>query len=207
MRSLKHDHGACIQTALSRAEQRCAEAGERFTGLRRQVLELVWAEHKPAKAYDLLKKLSDLRSGVAPTTVYRTLDFLQELVHKIESLNAYVGCSQPNTEHSGHFLICEACSEIKEIENSKISAWLESAAQDENSKSKLKLSSSLACVFAASLHKGTSYHSVIDDCPTSSCKTVRKRGSLSSTDLSCHLFIIRYSCGQGFSSIAILYGS
>ena len=137
-RSLKHNHDACIQTALSRAEVRCAEEGERFTGLRRQVLELVWSEHKPAKAYDLLKKLSDLRSGVAPTTVYRTLDFLQErgLVHKIESLNAYVGCSQPNAEHSGHFLICEACSEIKEIENSKISAWLERAAQDEEFKIK-----------------------------------------------------------------------
>ena len=74
-RIVEHDHNACIQTALSRAEKRCAEEGERFTGLRRQVLELVWAEHKPAKAYDLLKKLSDIRSGVAPTTVYRTLDF------------------------------------------------------------------------------------------------------------------------------------
>ena len=137
-RSEEHDHNVCVQTALSRAEKRCAEEGERFTGLRRQVLELVWAEHKPAKAYDLLKKLSDIRSGVAPTTVYRTLDFLQErgLVHKIESLNAYVGCSQPNAEHSGHFLICEACSEIKEIENSEISVWLERAAQDEEFKIK-----------------------------------------------------------------------
>ena len=135
-RSVEHDHSVCVQTALSRAEKRCAEEGERFTGLRRQVLELVWAEHKPAKAYDLLKKLSDIRSGVAPTTIYRTLDFLQErgLVHKIESLNAYVGCSQPNAEHSGHFLICDACSEIKEIENKKISVWLERAAQDEEFK-------------------------------------------------------------------------
>ena len=132
-RSVEHDHSVCVQTALSRAEKRCAEEGERFTGLRRQVLELVWAEHKPAKAYDLLKRLSDIRSGVAPTTIYRTLDFLQErgLVHKIESLNAYVGCSQPNAEHSSHFLICDACSEIKEIENKKISVWLERAAQDE----------------------------------------------------------------------------
>ena len=53
-RSVEHDHDACIQTALSRAEKRCAEEGERFTGLRRQVLELVWAEHKP----DTVKFLS-----------------------------------------------------------------------------------------------------------------------------------------------------
>ena len=129
-----HNHSVCIKTALSRAEKRCAEDGQRFTGLRRQVLELVWAEHKPAKAYDLLATLSSIRSGVAPTTVYRALDFLQErgLVHKIESLNAYVGCSQPDTDHCGHFLICEACSEIKEIENSRVSSWLEQAAQDED---------------------------------------------------------------------------
>ena len=53
-RSVEHDHNACIQTALSRAEKRCAEE-EEVHRLARQVLELVWAEHKPAKAYDLLK--------------------------------------------------------------------------------------------------------------------------------------------------------
>jgi Fur family zinc uptake transcriptional regulator len=51
-----------------------------------QVFELVWAGHKRVKAYDLLSELSSRRSGVAPATVYRTLDFLQAqgLVHKLE---------------------------------------------------------------------------------------------------------------------------
>ena len=128
-----HDHNVCIKKAILRAEKLCADEGERFTNLRRQVLELIWAEHKPVKAYDLLSTLSGMRSGVAPTTVYRTLDFLQEqgLVHKIESLNAYMGCSQPDESHSGHFFICESCSEVTEIENAIISEGLKQAAEDE----------------------------------------------------------------------------
>lgn len=115
---LEHNHSLCIQEALHSAKQLCEAGGERFTDLRRQVLELIWAEHKPVKAYDLLSALSSQRSGVAPATVYRTLDFLQAqgLVHKLESLNAYLGCSHPNHEHQGHFLICEICEEVRELE-------------------------------------------------------------------------------------------
>ena len=52
-----------------------------------------------------------------------TLDFLQAqgLVHKIESLNAYLGCSQPKQVHQGHFLICESCEEVRELESKAFS--------------------------------------------------------------------------------------
>lgn len=113
-----HNHSICIETALDNAKRVCEEGGERFTDLRRQVFELVWAGHKPVKAYDLLSALSSQRSGVAPATVYRTLDFLQAqgLVHKLESLNAYLGCAHPEKDHQGHFLICESCEEVRELE-------------------------------------------------------------------------------------------
>lgn len=113
-----HDHALCIEEALEQAKRVCEKGGERFTDLRRQVFELVWAEHKPVKAYDLLSELASKRNGVAPPTVYRTLDFLQSLglVHKLESLNAYLGCSHPEDEHQGHFLICENCEEVRELE-------------------------------------------------------------------------------------------
>jgi Fur family zinc uptake transcriptional regulator len=114
----KHNHALCIDKAIIQAKRVCESAGERFTDLRRQVFELVWAEHKPVKAYDLLSELASKRSGVAPATVYRTLDFLQAqgLVHKIESLNAYMGCAHPEEDHQGHFLICENCEEVRELE-------------------------------------------------------------------------------------------
>ncbi len=113
-----HDHALCIEEALEQARRVCEKGGERFTDLRRQVFEIVWAGHKPVKAYDLLSELASKRSGVAPPTVYRTLDFLQSLglVHKLESLNAYLGCSHPEDEHQGQFLICESCEEVRELE-------------------------------------------------------------------------------------------
>src|SRR5262249_40395465 len=89
-----HDHRHCIDDALSRAETVCAERGARMTPLRRRVLELVWDSHAPIGAYaimDLLRAADD--RAAAPPTVYRALEFLldQGLVHKIESLNAFVG--------------------------------------------------------------------------------------------------------------------
>src|SRR5699024_7737219 len=90
----EHDRTACVSDALARADRICRPQGRRLTPMRRRVLELVWNSHKPVKAYDLLEAIRSNRNNAAPITVYRALDFLQEagLVHRIESLNAFVGC-------------------------------------------------------------------------------------------------------------------
>jgi len=130
--SSAHDHGACVAQALARAEEICRQKGERLTELRSQVLSLVWSDHKPIKAYDLLTELAAMRAGVAPTTVYRALDFLQAqgLVHKIESLNAYFGCVRPEREHDGQFLICDSCERVMEVEDKSVSNRLRRSARD-----------------------------------------------------------------------------
>ena len=130
----EHNHTLCIEQALKQARRVCEREGERFTDLRRQVFELVWAGHKPVKAYDLLSALAAKRSGVAPATVYRTLDFLQSqgLVHKIESLNAYLGCCQPGQDHQGHFLICEDCDEVRELNFLSFSDSIDEIASEED---------------------------------------------------------------------------
>ncbi len=118
-----HDHQQCVADALSSAEMVCAQRGARLTDLRRQVLELVWDSHAPIGAYDVIDRLSRLRAGqgddsrVAPPTVYRALDFLidQGLIHRIESLNAFVGCAEPERPHRGYFLICDACGAAHEL--------------------------------------------------------------------------------------------
>jgi beta-lactamase class A len=38
----RHDHTACIATAMATAAAMCAERGEKLTPLRRRVLELIW---------------------------------------------------------------------------------------------------------------------------------------------------------------------
>ena len=109
-------HNNCISNAIREAERICKDRELRFTDLRRKVLEIIWEGHKPTKAYYILDKLKDMDYSAKPPTVYRTLDFLieQGLIHKLESLNAYVGCSHPGKHHECYFLICSECQEIKE---------------------------------------------------------------------------------------------
>lgn len=119
-----HDHGRCIDDALNRATALCARRGARLTDLRRRVLELVWQGHAAVKAYDVLSRLGREPGSAKPPTVYRALDFLiaHGLVHRLESLNAYVGCPQPEASHSGCFLICDICGEVAEFESAAIEA-------------------------------------------------------------------------------------
>ncbi|MEQ8613477.1 MAG: Fur family transcriptional regulator [Gammaproteobacteria bacterium] len=128
----RHQHKKCQQTAIEAAREHCAAAGLRLTPLRQQVLALVWENHEPVKAYDILDKLKQERSSSAPPTVYRALEFLQEqgLVHKIESLNAYVGCGSPAESHrSSQFLICKLCGCVAELDDADIKQLLKTKAE------------------------------------------------------------------------------
>lgn len=113
----QHDHSSCQSRALTQAEKFCRERGLRLTELRRRVLELVWASHQPVGAYALLEALVDEGRKAAPPTVYRSLDFLLQhgLIHRIASLNAYVGCTHPGDQHEAQFFICDGCGQAAEI--------------------------------------------------------------------------------------------
>jgi Fur family zinc uptake transcriptional regulator len=108
------------------AEAICTRDGARLTPLRRRVLELVWASHRPILAYELLDRLREERASAAPPTVYRALDFLMRhgLVHRIESMNAFVGCSMPEHPHDGQFLICDDCNTVSEMDHGDIDALI-----------------------------------------------------------------------------------
>ena len=114
-----HDHQRCIDTALDEAAELCARRGVKLTALRRCVLELVWDSHQPTGAYALLDALRRENRKAAPPTVYRALEFLTAhgLIHRIESLNAYIGCVRPEHPHAGQFLICQACGTTAELDD------------------------------------------------------------------------------------------
>ena len=76
----------------------------------------------PLSAYTILDQLRD--DGLrAPLQVYRALDKLVDfgLVHRLESLNAFVACNHPAGETSGRshgtvaFAICEKCEGVTEF--------------------------------------------------------------------------------------------
>lgn len=123
---------AALERLLDRAESLCAERGARLTAQRRQVLGLVCAAEKPVTAYELLDQLRETVRNPAPPTVYRALDFLLEqgLIHKLESLHAFVGCTHPGHPHASQFLICAQCGLVDELEDPAVSRSLETAARD-----------------------------------------------------------------------------
>lgn len=124
-----HDHRLCVHSALTKAEQICLEQGQRFTAMRRKVFELVWQQHKPVGAYLILEQLQQ-QGRVAPPTVYRALDFLLglNLIHRIASLNAFVGCIHPGAAHQGYFLICSSCKACAELHTEAITREIDHSA-------------------------------------------------------------------------------
>lgn len=125
-----HDHRRCIAHAVEQAVALCRARNVRLTAQRQRVLELVWSGHKPVGAYELLEQLRAEGANGAPPTVYRALDFLREqgLVHRIESLNAFIGCSHPAVDHGGQFLVCTRCGEVAELDDAGIAAAMDVAA-------------------------------------------------------------------------------
>lgn len=121
-----HHHTDCVRLALDAAERKCRDQGARFTALRRRVLELVWASHEPIGAYALLDALRGEGHAAAPPTIYRALEFLlrQELIHRLERRNAFIGCSQPTQPHAAQFLICVECGRAAELIDPAIGAAL-----------------------------------------------------------------------------------
>lgn len=130
----QHNHAQCIQHAMRKAEVICEQQKLRFTPIRRQVLELIWAQHTPISAYDILDALRNRKTNAQAPTVYRALSFLLEhgLVHKIESLNAFAACQQAGRKHSSQFLICTQCQQIVELHAADISQAIAREAIDNN---------------------------------------------------------------------------
>ena len=92
--------------AASRALPKNASLVHKF--LRRQ--------DAPASAYHILDGLRDV--GItAPPTVYRALGQLvaRGLAHRVESLNAFVACSDPDHDDGNGFAICTDCGSVTEF--------------------------------------------------------------------------------------------
>ncbi|MGA9422243.1 MAG: transcriptional repressor [Rhodanobacteraceae bacterium] len=124
--STRHDHPHDADAYVHEVAAACEMRGLRLTEIRLQVLELIAASEKPVKAYDLLDQLKDERSNAAPPTVYRALDFLLEnrFIHKLQSINAYVGCHHPSVVHQVPFLICDVCESATEICDERVAGLL-----------------------------------------------------------------------------------
>lgn len=131
------DHDRSMSAALAQASVLCAEKGVRLTATRETVLKLLWQSREPLGAYQLQDQLSRLTGkSIAPPTVYRAIEFLLEqgLVHRIPSLNAFIGCPFPSSHHSNIFMICEHCNNVAEIADPQINQLFEDRCEKLNFK-------------------------------------------------------------------------
>ena len=112
---------AALQERLDWASAHCAERGAQLTAQRTEVLELLLRRGGRAKAYDLQDDMQARHGRIAPTTVYRALDFLQEhhLVHKVDATNTFVVCEHVSHAHPTLMLICTRCGHIEELHDTQ----------------------------------------------------------------------------------------
>ncbi len=103
---------------MSRARQLCAARKQRLTPRRRQVLEILLGSHQPLGAYEILARINRDGEEIAPPIVYRALEFLLDagLIHRLESRNAFVSCTHPESCAAAQFLICQGCERVAELD-------------------------------------------------------------------------------------------
>jgi Fur family transcriptional regulator, zinc uptake regulator len=127
-----HDHQRCASDAIAHAEALCAARKERLTPVRRRVLEALLASHQPLGAYELIDRLAVRGQRPAPITIYRALEFLreQELVHRIESRNAFIACVHSHASNDPIvFLICEKCGVVGEAASAAVADTIKNASR------------------------------------------------------------------------------
>jgi Fur family zinc uptake transcriptional regulator len=127
-----HDHDRCTADAINHAVQVCERRAQKFTPIRRQVLQALLSSHRPLGAYEVIEELAKSMARPAPITVYRALDFLMEngLVHRIESRNAFLACAHDHDDSAMvAFLICDRCGSVGEIPAGRVAQSLSDAAR------------------------------------------------------------------------------
>ncbi len=108
---------ADLSRRLADAHAHCIEHGGQLTTQRREVLELLLRRGGSAKAYDLQSDLQARHGRIAPTTIYRALDFLIDygLVHRVDAVNVFVACNGGHVDHQPLFLVCSSCETTTEL--------------------------------------------------------------------------------------------
>lgn len=108
-----------------------AQTGVDLTKNQSLVMGALSSSDGPLSAYTILDQLRD--DGFrAPLQVYRALDKLVEfgLVHRLESLNAFVACRHTECGDKGQtvFMICETCGKAIEVTDKAIGKRLKTVA-------------------------------------------------------------------------------
>jgi Fur family transcriptional regulator, zinc uptake regulator len=131
-----HNHETCKSNLMARAAQTCTDKNVRLTDQRKEVLACVAASHAAVGAYEIIERMAGHGPKPAPITIYRALDFLleQNLIHKVESKNAFVACVCAHENSAATLLICESCGNVDEVVHPTTQADLQKLANQQGFK-------------------------------------------------------------------------
>ena len=131
-----------LAKAVERANQAFAEKDMRFTKLRQMVFEEIASTYASIGAYDILAKMADKGTRVAPISIYRSIDALLEagVIHRLESKNAFFACRRMDhgTGRRPLFLSCEKCGAVGEVNGQHIFDLIGEAATGAKFKPRVK---------------------------------------------------------------------
>lgn len=131
-----------LAKAVERANQAFMEKSLRFTKLRQDVFQEIASTYTSIGAYDVLARLAEKGTRLAPISVYRAIDALLEagVIHRLESKNAYFACRK--LDHSlGRrpiFLSCEKCNAVQEVDSEGIFETIDRLARAANFQPRVK---------------------------------------------------------------------
>jgi Fur family transcriptional regulator, zinc uptake regulator len=121
MSAQAHHHSEPTGHQLAQAARAALEGkGEQWTAMRGDIFGVLAAETRPASAYEIADKVSQLRGKrVAPNSVYRILDLFvaNNLAQRVESANAYIANAHPGCRHDCIFLVCRHCGAAMHIDD------------------------------------------------------------------------------------------
>ncbi len=108
-----------LEDIVERAKSAFEEKNLRFTQLREQVFCEIASIRGSIGAYDILEKLAEKGTRLAPISVYRSIDALMEagVIHRLESKNAFFACRRHEHGKKGRpiFMSCEQCGSVVEV--------------------------------------------------------------------------------------------
>lgn len=108
-----------LEEIVQRAREAFDERNLRFTQLREQVFSEIASIRGSIGAYEILERLAEKGTRLAPISVYRSIDALMEVgvIHRLESKNAFFACRRHEHGKKGRpiFLACEQCGSVVEV--------------------------------------------------------------------------------------------
>lgn len=116
---LKSGAGVRLEESIARATEVFEKKKLRFTKLRQQVFAEIASTQGAIGAYEVLERLANKGTRLAPISVYRAIDALIEadVVHRLESKNAYFACRSMHGKAKRQLILaCERCGKVTEID-------------------------------------------------------------------------------------------